>query len=67
MPVIQGRHPDDYLRCLDGIAGILRPDMVVGIGSMCRRALSGPDGLLAVLSRLDRETFAQFVIRAPRG
>ena len=55
MPVIQGRHPDDYLRCLDGIAGILRPGMVVGIGSMCRRTVSGPDGLLAVLSRLDRD------------
>jgi len=54
MPVIQGRHPDDYLRCLEGIAGILRPGLVVRVGSMCRRALSGSDGLLAVLSRLDR-------------
>lgn len=54
MPVIQGRRPDDYLRCLDGIAGILRPGMVIGVGSMCRREVSGPEGLLAVLSRLDR-------------
>ncbi|WP_342768459.1 DUF7221 family queuine tRNA-ribosyltransferase-like protein [Hephaestia caeni] len=54
MPVIQGRRPDDYLHCLDGIAGILRPGMVVGVGSMCRREISGPEGLLAVLSRLDR-------------
>lgn len=54
MPVIQGRTPDDYLRCLDGIAGILRPGMVVGVGSMCRREIFGPEGLLAVLSALDR-------------
>jgi len=54
MPVIQGRRPDDYLRCLDGIAGILRPGMIVGVGSMCRREVFGPEGLLAVLSALDR-------------
>jgi hypothetical protein len=54
MPVIQGRRPEDFLRCLEGISGILRPGMVVGIGSMCRRALHGSEGLLAVLSLLDR-------------
>ena len=54
MPVIQGRRPDDYLHSLDGISGILRPGMVVGVGSMCRRELLGPEGLLAVLSRLDQ-------------
>lgn len=54
MPVLQGRTPDDYLHCLDGIAGLIRPGLVIGIGSMCRRAIHGPEGLLAVFSALDR-------------
>lgn len=54
MPVIQGRRPEDYLYALDGIAGILRPNMTIGIGSMCRRAIHGPEGMLAVVSLLDR-------------
>lgn len=54
MPVLQGRSPQDYLRSLDGIAGLLRPGVVIGVGSMCRRPVHGPEGLLAVVSMLDR-------------
>lgn len=54
MPVIQGRHPEDFLRCIDGIAHLLRPDMVVGVGSTCRRPAHGAEGLLAVFSLLDQ-------------
>ncbi len=58
MPVLQGRNPADYLRCAAGIAFNREfrgreplPDLV-GIGSVCRRNLHGPDGLIAVLSEL---------------
>lgn len=54
MPVLQGRRPSDYLRCLDGIAHILRPGQTVAIGSTCRRAVHGEDGLLAIFETLDR-------------
>ncbi len=39
-PVVQGWHPDDYLRCLDLYAARgfdLRTLPVVGVGSVCRR------------------------------
>ncbi len=53
MPVLQGRTPDDYERCLDGIASLLKPGTIIGIGSMCRRPCHGPEGLVAVVERLD--------------
>ena len=53
MPVVQGRTPDDYERCLDGIHASLVPGTVIGIGSMCRREINGPEGLIAVVERLD--------------
>lgn len=51
MPVLQGWQPDDYERCAD-----LMPDLptLVGLGSVCRRNLSGEDGIVAILGRLDR-------------
>lgn len=54
MPVVQGRSAHDYLRSLDGIAGLIRPGMIIGVGSMCRRPIHGPEGLLEVVSMLDR-------------
>lgn len=60
MPVLQGRRPSDYLRCLDGIAHVLRPGQTVAIGSTCRRAVHGEDGLLAVFETLDRHLDATF-------
>ena len=54
MPVIQGRRPDDYERCVDALAGWLRPGALLGVGSMCRRNVHGPEGLIAVIDHLDR-------------
>jgi hypothetical protein len=57
MPVLQGREPDDYALSAgltaEAIAG--RWPALVGVGSVCRRAVHGPDGLFAVVARLDRE------------
>ena len=55
MPVLQGRTPDDYVRCLDKLDGLILPGTVVGIGSMCRRPIHGPEGLIAVVERLSRD------------
>lgn len=52
MPVLQGRTPDDYVRCLDAIEGLILPGTIVGVGSMCRRQIHGPEGLVAVVERL---------------
>lgn len=61
LPILQGWTPDDYLYSADltdvvlttrGLAGRW-PDLV-GLGSVCRRRLQGEDGLLAIVSRLDR-------------
>lgn len=51
MPVLQGWAPDDYLLCAEMMGEL--PDLV-GLGSVCRRSLGGQDGLLAILSALDR-------------
>ena len=54
MPVLQGRTTDDYRRHAgEHPAGRLWPDLV-GVGSMCRRRVSGSDGLVAVVEALDR-------------
>lgn len=51
LPVLQGWLPEDYERC----AGMI-PDLpsLVGVGSVCRRPLEGPAGLIAVVRHLDR-------------
>lgn len=54
MPVIQGRNPADYERCADALSGLLRPSALLGVGSMCRRDIHGPEGLIAVIDHLDR-------------
>ena len=54
MPVLQGRLPDDYLRCADALHLSMIPGIVVGIGSMCRRDVHGSDRLVAVVDQLDR-------------
>jgi hypothetical protein len=54
MPVIQGRLPEDYERCLDALWGTLKPGAVIGVGSMCRRHVHGPEGLIAVIDHLDQ-------------
>lgn len=54
MPVIQGRCPTDYERCVDALWTMIRPGVPLGVGSMCRRHVHGPDGLIAVVDHLDR-------------
>lgn len=51
MPVLQGWLPDDYLRCVELMAGEL--PALVGLGSVCRRPLGGEDGLARIIARLD--------------
>ena len=53
MPVIQGWQVDDYLRCID-LMFDLDPFPVVGVGSMCRRQVEGPTGILQVVHELDQ-------------
>ncbi|WP_454887933.1 deazapurine DNA modification protein DpdA family protein [Sphingomonas oryzagri] len=54
MPVIQGRLPTDYERCIDGLWHLMTPGTVIGVGSVCRRPIFGPEGLIAVFEHLDR-------------
>lgn len=50
MPVLQGWLPDDYRRSAD----LMELAPLVGLGSVCRRQLYGPDGILRVIAALDR-------------
>jgi hypothetical protein len=54
MPVLQGRTPEDYGRCAEALHLSMLPGTVIGVGSMCRRDIHGPEGLIAVVSYLDR-------------
>lgn len=54
LPVIQGRAPADYERCADGISACIQSGRLIGVGSMCRREIHGPEGLIAVVDHLDR-------------
>jgi hypothetical protein len=51
LPVLQGWAPEDYERCAEMMGEL--PGLV-GIGSVCRRNVEGPYGLLTVVDRLDR-------------
>lgn len=52
MPVIQGWFPEEYVRCTEMLAITQWPDMV-GIGSVCRRNVDGPDGIKSIIEALD--------------
>jgi hypothetical protein len=52
-PVLQGWHPNDYLRCLDRMP-FARDHPLIGVGSMCRRHVGGESGILRVVDALDR-------------
>lgn len=54
MPVIQGRLPEDYERCIDALWMSMKPGALIGVGSMCRRPVNGPEGLIAVVDHLDQ-------------
>jgi hypothetical protein len=51
MPVLQGWEPGDYLHCVEAMREL---PPLVGVGSVCRRDLSGKAGLLAIVEALDR-------------
>lgn len=53
MPVLRGRTPQDYERCADALHCSMLPGTIVGVGSMCRRDVHGPEGLIAVVRHLD--------------
>jgi hypothetical protein len=55
VPVLQGWKPQDYVQCVNLMsAGALDEwPALVGVGSVCRRQMSGPDGLMAVLDAID--------------
>jgi len=53
MPVLQGWSAAEYALCADWLPLTEWPALV-GIGSVCRRALHGPDGLLSILDSVDR-------------
>jgi len=60
MPIAQGWLAEDYVRCVEGlelVAGDMceggRLPELMGVGSVCRRQLHGPAGLLAILRALD--------------
>lgn len=59
MPVIQGANADDYLRCFDALEGMIGNERIIGVGSMCRRAVGGDDGIVSIVDALHR--------RLPRG
>lgn len=52
-PVIQGWRAGDYGRCIERMPW-LNEHGTVGIGSFCRRQPHGPNGVLQILSHLDR-------------
>jgi|JI6StandDraft_1071083.scaffolds.fasta_scaffold47148_2 hypothetical protein len=53
-PVLQGFEPAEYVTCARMLPIESWPALV-GVGSMCRRNVHGPQGLLAVLEALDAE------------
>lgn len=53
VPVLQGWWPEDYQRCWEMLV-LPATVSLVGVGSVCSRPVHGPDGLMAVLERLDR-------------
>jgi len=52
MPVIQGWTPAEYITCAQWLPITDWPELV-GVGSVCRREVHGPDGILAILAALD--------------
>jgi len=59
MPILQGWRTDDYRRSIsltgEALSIAARPwPSLIGIGSVCRRELSGPAGVYAVLNAVDQ-------------
>jgi hypothetical protein len=54
MPIIQGDTVDDYLRCFEAIEPLAMRHGLIGVGSMCRRKVGGPLGIVEIVDALDR-------------
>lgn len=54
MPVLQGWTAADYLYCLERMPVDLGKLGVLGVGSMCRREVPGPEGILETVDAIDR-------------
>jgi hypothetical protein len=52
VPVAQGFFAEEYAHCAEQL-GIGPGTALVGIGSVCRRHLHGPDGVIAIMEALD--------------
>lgn len=52
IPVLQGWTPAEYALCADWLP-VLEWPALVGVGSVCRRPLGGPAGLVAIIDALD--------------
>lgn len=52
MPVLQGWTAQEYLECINWMPFAEWPDLV-GVGSVCRRQLTGPDGLFEIIDAID--------------
>jgi len=53
LPILQGYFWEEYAFCAEQF-GISEDARLVGIGSVCRRHLHGPDGVLAIVQALDK-------------
>jgi hypothetical protein len=53
LPVLQGWRPADYCQGPAYDPGFVWPALV-GVGSVCRRSIRGPHGILSVMDALDR-------------
>lgn len=53
VPTLQGWHAEEYIRCVEWMPLVEWPRLV-GVGSMCRRHLHGPDGIFEIVDALDR-------------
>lgn len=60
LPIVQGWHHDDYAKSLDLMVSTLTSrgrelPSLIGVGSVCRRQVGGPSGVVSVVARLSRE------------
>lgn len=54
LPVLQGWDAWDYEACVDAMGAALDGVQLVGLGSVCRRQMGGPTGIVAILDAIDR-------------
>lgn len=52
MPILQGWTPEEYALCAKWLPVLEWPPLV-GLGSVCRRPVDGPNGILSILDAVD--------------